>query len=255
LVLQLLPDHLTRSHRTGRCTTCSGVGTVETFPDEHWLAKASATADDEALLSKEALDTVRGTRRSEWLPLVARLTADGVWPDGRAWSKLEPRQRNWFLFGCWARPGYGTYLRPKADPTEVGAWIRWDGLYRHVRNALERAAKTHAKWAESVRSQSRAIPCPTCEGVGIRRVARAVAVAGKSVHEWISAGTVGELAAALKAAKFAEPRNEKRRKRLAACLEKIGAKHSLREPLHDDIAIAHARRLVGEFTTLGALRA
>lgn len=240
---RLSAGHLSRASRSGRCPTCQGAGAITEVELKLVVAKPSASVADESLFTKEALEAIRGVRHSEWNPLLSRLQKDGVWSGG-SFAKLGERERSWFLHGCWARASHGTYLRSSsAAPDEVGAWLRWDGLFREVLAALPKARAKARGWADEVESTKKTIRCPSCEGTGTRCFGRAVQVLGRTWHEWLSRGTIRELVDALDRVALG-PREKRRANRLSDCLVPLPRQTPLAEVLPAQLA----RNLAGDAT-------
>jgi len=254
---RLEPEHLSRRHRTGACIACSGTGEVRTVPEERFIDARSASVADDALLLPGALAALRGARKADLLPLVARLREDGLWQSAPsvAFSRLTSSERSWLLFGCWMRPSHGTYLRKGKDPNEVGGWIRWDGLFNHLLRELPRVREKHSAWVDDVEAAVELVTCPRCCGTGMRTYTRATPLLGRSLHTWLASETVGSLVGALRESRPAKPRDDRRRRRLLACLlPAASSMPRLRLCEYPPVAIAEsvARVAIQELSTVSS---
>jgi len=236
-VAPLSPDSacLVRSHATGRCPCCGGSGAVPAFDDSLVIGRKTTDPEDEKFLHSEALNILRGVRKSVLLPFLKRMTAEGIWPAGRSFAHLRPEERTILLHGYWHRPGPGSFLKsPKADPAEVSSWLRWDGLFRA---ALEEVDRSKSKeWVKAVRDSTLQVECPVCAGTGLQPHARAIKLGTRSFFDWVQEGAVWELVKALEKLNPASSRSERTRDRVLHCLGPLrdkAPKASLREPLKD----------------------
>jgi excinuclease ABC A subunit len=211
------PDlpHLSRLRPQGACPACRGAGVVDVADEALLLNDAAATPlDPEPLLHPQAAALLKGIWRTDAKPFFRRLEDEGLAdhdPDGR---------RNRLLFGVWRRPGHGSFLKsPKDDPEEVGSWLRWDGLYRHLWAGLPRGRD--GQWRAAVIASRRSIPCPTCGGSGHGILARLLTLGERSLADWTTQGSVAELMAALKALPVKPGRQNETRARIIGCLEPL----------------------------------
>lgn len=236
---------LVRSHPAGRCPCCEGEGHVTIFDEDLVVGRAAAEPGDERFLRPEALAVLRGVRRDALLPFLKRMAAEGLWPEGRSYAKLSEGERAALMHGYWHRPGPGSFLKtPKSDPEEVGSWLRWDGLYRAVLGEVDRSAAKD--WVKEIRSSTRGVRCPLCEGAGLRRHARAVKLGGKSLFERVRKETVGEMLKAVEELVPASARSGKRRERILYCLEPLSRGPSSGIKLREQVADAKLLRAVFE---------
>jgi excinuclease UvrABC ATPase subunit len=227
---------LLRSHTTGRCPSCEGGCSVLVFDESLVIAHETADPIGERFLHPEALKVLRGVRRSVLLPFLKRMTAEGLWTDGRAFERLTPDERKILMHGYWHRPGPGSFLKtPKADAGEVGSWLRWDGLFRAVLDEVDRSDAK--EWVEQIRATTRRIKCPVCAGTGLQSHARAISLGPRSFFDWVRDGTIGELVKTLRKLDPPSKRSEKRRAQILHCLEPLSRavpNAPLREPVDDD---------------------
>lgn len=227
---------LVRSHATGRCPCCAGDGTVQVFDESLVISHKSADPTSERFLHPEALKVLRGVRKLDMLPFLKRMAAEGLWTEGVAFERLAPTEREILMHGYWHRPGPGSFLKtPKSDPDEVGSWLRWDGLFRAVLDAVDRSDTKD--WLEQVRKTTRPVKCPVCDGTGLKSHARAIILGSRSFFDWVRDGTVGEFVKALGELEPASVRSKRWREQILRCLEPLkraAPRARLREPVGDD---------------------
>jgi excinuclease ABC A subunit len=248
---------LVRSHVTGRCPCCIGEGIVTVFDESLVIAQPKAQPIDERFLHTEARKILRGVRKSVLLPFLKRMAAEGLWAEGKSFTNLGLEERTVLMHGYWHRPGPGSFLKsPKAEPEEVGSWLRWDGLFRAVLEELDRS--NSKEWVKDVQSTKRSIKCPVCDGTGLQCHTLAIKIGAKSFFDLVRDGTVGDLAKALEKLIPASERSKRMRKRILYCLEPLNRAASnakLREPLKDTkLLLAVFERAVHSLTRLEVLK-
>lgn len=246
------PFHFSRRDRRGQCPMCRGTGQVMTLREELVIADPRATPEADGFLHAAAADVMKGVRRSELLPFLRRLSDEGLWERTTPYQRLDEAARSLLLFGCWTRPGHGTFLKsPKDDPSEVGAWLRWDGLFHAVEGQLERS--TNAKWKSAIEGSRTMRPCPACEGTGLAAQARLLSLAGRPLYEWIRGGGVGEFYESICGLKTFTPRQERTKQRIVACLAPLSKSPRtllLRQLVDVELAHGIGRRVVEGFTDM-----
>jgi excinuclease ABC A subunit len=248
---------LVRSHATGRCPCCAGEGVVTVFDESLVIGQPKAKPTDENFLHPEALKILRGVRKSVLLPFLKRMAAEGLWPEGKSFASLGPEEHSILMHGYWHRPGPGSFLKaPKADPEEVGSWLRWDGLFRATLEELDRSSSK--EWVKEIQSTKRNNKCPVCEGTGLQPHTRAIKIGTKSFFDLVKVGSMGDLVEALEKLLPASERSKRMRKRILHCLEPLSRSATsakLREPF-DDAKLLRAvfERTVGSFTRLEVLK-
>lgn len=246
---------LSRSHTVGTCPACRGNGTLPTLDPD--LLVRSASLESESFFTREALAILKGVRRSAMLPFFRRLAEEGLWDMRKSFDRLDREEKDRLLLGYWQRPGPGSFLKDRnADPQEVSSWLRWDGLVRHVLEQLDRSHD--ADWAESVRKSRHERTCFVCQGAGLAPHSRVVERAGRSLHDWVLHGTVGELQKALRQSPCQTERERRTLARVLHCLEPLARKlpeARLREPIGDPaLGRAVYERVLRSFTSLGIVR-
>jgi excinuclease UvrABC ATPase subunit len=226
---------LVRSHSSGRCPCCGGPGSVPIFDQDLVVANESADPTSEHFLHPEAFKILRGVRRSLLLPFFKRMVAEGLWPARCAFTRLKPDERTILMHGYWRRPGPGSFLKtPRADPEEVGSWLRWNGLFRAVLDEVDRSKSN--EWKNQVRATTSRIECPDCSGTGLQSKSRAINLGDRSFFDWIQKGTIGGLVHALRKFSPASSRSKRMLDRILYCLEPLSdaiPRASLREPIED----------------------
>lgn len=250
--MAVAPFHFSRHDRRGQCPMCKGAGQVMTMNEDLVIADPRATPEADSFLHAAAANVMKGVRRSELIPFLRRLSEEGLWDRVTPYQRLDQAARDLLLFGCWTRPGHGTFLKsPKDDPSEVGVWLWWDGLYSALQGQLARS--TDARWKTAIEASRAVRTCPTCEGTGLAAHARLLPLAGRSLHEWIRDREGGTLQEALRDLKTSTPRQQRSQQRLLACLVPLAREARslpLRQPI--DVALAHdiGRRVVEAFTDM-----
>jgi len=246
------PFHFSRHDHRGQCSTCKGSGQVMTLREALVIRDERASPDDDGFLHPAAANVMKGVRRSELLPFLRRMADEGLWERATPYQRLDPGSRDLLLFGCWMRPGHGTFLKsPKEDPSEVGAWLRWDGLFHALWSQLDRS--TDAQWKAAVEQSRSMRACAACEGTGLAPYAKLLQLAGRPLHDWVRDGTTGELHDALKGLRTSTARQARTQERLLACLSPVAKRarsHPLLAPVEGEVAREISRRVVETFTTM-----
>ena len=238
--------NLSRSHAAGRCSCCRGVGSVETVDERLFISQPTADPLEESFLTPEALGVLKGVRRNNLLPFFKRMISEGLWPQGRPFSRLAPDERAILLHGYWSRPGHGSFLKkPGAMPEDVRSWLRWDGLIPAVRAESERSR--NVEWRKHLENSSKSVDCPQCQGTGLQLHSRAIRVGPHSLFEWVRQGTVGEFAQELENVSTPSQRAKRMKGRILHCLEPL-TNAVPRAPLHKQISDPDLLRSVFERT-------
>lgn len=222
------PLHLSRLRPEGACPACAGHGLV-TATDPALLLAGSSTPslDVESILTPPAAALFKGIWRADARPFLRRLAEEGL-------DTPDARDRR-LLHGYWCRPGHGSFLKPKADPEEVGSWLSWDGLYRRLWAELPRSRDT--RWRAAVEQARRDIPCLECGGTGHGPAIRLLSLDGRTLADWMENGTMVELRSALVALPVNRPRQALTRDRVVRCLEPLALAQpprSLAAPVNPD---------------------
>ena len=181
------PSDFSRLDERGRCPMCRGGRVVTTIPDTLVIGTNTVGPDHQRFLSPDALAVMKGVLRNELTPFLRRLSKEGLWNLATPFARLDRAEREMVLFGCWARPGAGSFLkRPDANPVEVSSWLRWDGLYRRLLDETDRSR--NPDWVRQVRAGARQRRCPRCKGSGLQLFAGLLRVGDVSLAEWVRLG-------------------------------------------------------------------
>ena len=163
------------------------------------------------------------------------MITEGLWTQGRPFSRLSQDERAILLHGYWSRPGHGSFLKkPGAKPEDVRSWLRWDGLIPAVRAESERSR--NVEWRKQLKILSKSVDCPRCQGTGLQMHSRAVLLGPHSLFEWVRNGTVGEFAHVLEKFSPTSRRVKRMKVRILHCLEPLTntiPRAPLREPISD----------------------
>lgn len=240
--MSVVPSHFNRHDPLGRCRMCEGRRRVTALDESLIVADPKRPPDDDAFLTKEANAIMKGVRQNELKPFLRRLAKEVLWDPARPFGRLDSAAKDQILFGFWSRPGHGSFLKPGGDPAQVSAWLRWDGLYRHVLNELDRSRDT--VWAERVRATSRHIRCPQCGGTGLQPFAALLKVNDTSFDRWVRLEP-SDMYERLSAIETNTARQRRTKQRLLRCLA------PLRQAAEGSEA-AVARLTVDAFTTMAA---
>ncbi|XXY55249.1 hypothetical protein WME91_45510 [Sorangium sp. So ce269] len=246
------PFHFSRHDRYGQCPVCKGSGQVMTLGEEHVIGDRHATPEDDRFLHPAAASIMKGVRRSEMIPFLRRMAEEGLWDRSVPYQELDEAARGMLLFGCWTRPGHGTFLKsPKEDPSEVGSWLRWDGLFHALSSQIDRSTDT--RWKTAVEKSRSLRACPSCEGTGLAAHAKLLRLADRSLYEWARDGTAGALHKALAGLQTSTPRQKRTQQRILACLAPLARKASswrLHEPVERDLGHEICAHVVEAFTDM-----
>ncbi|GFM84179.1 hypothetical protein PSCICN_48710 [Pseudomonas cichorii] len=210
----------------GQCPCCLGRGQVVSYDPDLLINDETKAVEQNSFLQPEALDVLKGVHRNALVPFFKRLIKEQLWPAERPIERLSAQERNVLLHGFWVPSGAGTFLRtPTSNPKEVASWLRWDGLFAHVRDNLSRGSRP---WRDSVLASRVMIRCPLCNGSGLRQHVLLFKLAGRSYADWVKTGTVTELCQALKHMPSPNARSSRRQARLIEALtpldnERFGA--------------------------------
>jgi excinuclease ABC A subunit len=247
---------LVRSHTTGRCPCCDGNGLVPVFDENLVIAHRTADPTSEHFFHPEALEVLRGIRRSILLPFLKRMAAEGLWHAGRAFERLGPDERTILMHGYWHRPGPGSFLKtPRLDPKEVSSWLRWNGLFRVIFEEADRSKAS--EWVEQIRATTQSIKCPNCAGTGLQSHSRAISLGSRCLFDLVREGTIEDLVKSLSKLMPSSTRSKKMHTRILYCLEPLShavPQALLREPVGDTKLLrAVFKRIVRSQTLLDVL--
>ena len=204
----------------GKCPCCKGSGHVINFDSTYIFEDSDACIEDKLIFTTNALSIFKGVHRNILIPFFRHMIKEGLFPAQTPYNHLSESQRTLLLHGFWCRPGPGSFLKnSKENPNEVSSWLRWDGLWSHLRENIYRADE---HWRQIVLASAQEIPCPTCDGLGLQPYVRLVKIGQKDYGTWIKEGTVSELCHFLQVLSTST-RLEKRRRRLSDIFESLVA--------------------------------
>jgi len=183
-------DFLLKGER-GKCPACKGSGKQIALDWELIFSDLNGSILNKDLFGSSAIEILKGVHRNVLTPFFKVMIKERLWPSDDSCSKWTQAQWNLVLYGFWARPGPGSFLKnTKTDPNEVSSWLRWDGLYSHLLNNLDRADQD---WIKEVQSTKKSIDCPVCDGLGLQDYVSMLRLGDRSYSDWIRHGTVAEL--------------------------------------------------------------
>jgi excinuclease ABC A subunit len=238
-----LPSHFSRLDPRGRCPMCKGTRSVISVAESLVIGNRNVPPDDERFLTTQANAVMKGIRHNELNPFLRRLAREGLWELRTSFERLDRADRNLILFGFWARPGGGSFLKsPSADPSEVASWLRWDGLYRHVLDQADRSAD--AEWILRIREAVRPLRCLLCEGTGLQQFAALLRVGDVSFAKWMLLPHPERKLELLNKVEPRTARQRRTRQRLLHCLAPVS------RPLTSAASAAIVERTVESFTTM-----
>ena len=247
-----VPRCFSRHDVRGQCAMCGGSGNVLVFSEQLVVRSSRAKPSDEDFLHPGASAVMKGVRRSVLLPFLRHMDEEGLWNASHSFDRLEEGQQALLLHGYWRRPGPGTFLKDsKADPSEVGSWLRWDGLYRHLAEQLDRS--DDAKWKAAVEASRATVRCPDCNGTGFAAHAGLLTLGGRSLVQWVLCGKYKEFIHALGELHAISHRQQRTKDRILSCLAPLLREASnglLVEPAGGTLAQEISRQIVGTFSDM-----
>jgi excinuclease UvrABC ATPase subunit len=189
---------------------------------------------------------MKGVRHIELNPFLRRLAKEGLWDPRSSFERLSRAMRDLILFGFWSRPGPGSFLKnPRANPSEVASWLRWDGLYRHV---LAQANRSHdAEWGRRVHESADVKRCMLCGGSGLQAFAGLLKIGDVSFADWKLMTDADQVLDSLRTVQPNTPRQRRAWQRILHCLAPLAKPRSAAVPA------AIVERSVESFTTMPAV--
>jgi excinuclease ABC A subunit len=243
-----VPSHFSRFESLGRCPMCEGSRLVTALSETLVIGNRAAEPDSDQFLTAEATAVMKGILRNELRPFLRRLSKECLWDPKTPFERLDHSKRNLILYGFWARPGPGSFLKSsKADSSEVASWLRWDGLYRHVTRELGRSRS--AEWAQRVRESAHTVRCLLCEGSGLRRFAELLMVGKTPLSDWIRLHRADRMIDSLRRIQTDTLRQQKTLNRILDCLGTLGV------PAFSGTPASIVERSVASFTTMQSVQA
>jgi excinuclease ABC A subunit len=240
-----VPSHFSRLDPRGRCPMCKGSRAVTELSEALIIANKKVPPDNEKFLTSDANAVMKGIRHNELNPFLRRLTREGLWNPKTSFHDLDRSKRDLILFGFWARPGAGSFLKsPNENPSEVASWLRWDGLYRHILSQVDRSK--NAVWARRVHESAHPVRCGMCHGTGLQPFASLLNVGEVPFTEW---ALLSDGKRQLQLLDTLEPQTQRQKRTLARiqhCLQPLA------KPDIKSTAAAVVKRSVESFTTMPA---
>ncbi len=180
-----------RHHANAQCPVCKGEGTVINFDHALLFGDLNSPVENNAFLAPDLLKIFKGVYRNELLPFFRRMIKERLWPANTPINQLSNEQMQILLYGYWCRPSFGSFLKSaKADPVEVGAWLRWDGLTTQV---IANQSRADVSWQQQLSKHQSKVQCARCKGSGIGRQGELLMLGELSFGAWVSTGNVNQL--------------------------------------------------------------
>jgi excinuclease ABC subunit A len=165
----------------GACPRCSGLGVV------HDVAEDLLVPDPSLSIREGAIAAWPGA----WQGANLRSIVTGLGIDvDRPWRKLRKKDRDWLLYTD-EQPS--VLIKPERDRIDYGYYGTFWSARKHVMHVL--ADSKSERMRERAMRFVRSVPCPECQGSGLRPEALAVTFAGRSIAEMntLALGDVAEV--------------------------------------------------------------
>lgn len=169
---------------SGACPRCHGLGTV------HDVTEELLVPDDTLSIREGAIAAWPGAWQGANLRSIVRgLDIDIQKP----WRKLPRKDRDWLLYTD-EQPS--VFIEPEEGRVDHGYYGKFWSARAHVMHVLGQSQSERMR--EKAMRFVRSMPCPECEGSGLRQDARAVTFNGLSIGE-MNAVPLAQLATQLRA--------------------------------------------------------
>ncbi|MEV7141999.1 excinuclease ABC subunit UvrA [Streptomyces tauricus] len=153
----------------GACTRCHGLGAVVDVADDLLVPDPSLSIRDGAIAAWPGA----------WQGANLRSVVSGLGIDiDKPWRRLKKKDRDWLLHTD-EQPS--VLIEPEADRIDYGYYGKFWSARAHVMHVL--ADSKSERMRERALRFVRSVPCPECEGSGLRQEALAVTFAGRSIAE------------------------------------------------------------------------
>jgi excinuclease ABC subunit A len=153
----------------GACPRCHGLGVV------HDVAEDLLVPDPSLSIREGAIAAWPGA----WQGANLRSVVSGLGVDiDRPWHKLRKKDRDWLLYTD-EQPS--VLVEPERDRVDYGYYGVFWSARKHVMHVL--ADSKSERMRQRAMRFVRSVPCPACEGSGLRREALAVSFAAHSIAE------------------------------------------------------------------------
>ncbi|WP_433294130.1 excinuclease ABC subunit UvrA [Actinoplanes sp. CA-030573] len=169
----------------GACLRCHGLGVVHDVAEDLLVPDPSLSIRDGAIAAWPGA----------WQGANLRSVVSGLGIDiDRPWRKLRKKDRDWLLYTD-EQPS--VLVAPEQDRVDYGYYGKFWSARKHVMHVL--ADSKSDRMRERAMRFVRSVPCPLCQGSGLRPEALAVTFAGRTIAE-VNAMPLTEVAALLRPA-------------------------------------------------------
>ncbi len=153
----------------GACTRCHGLGAV------HDVAEDLLVPDTSLSIREGAIAAWPGA----WQGANLRSIVSGLGIDvDKPWRRLRKKDRDWLLYTD-EQPS--VLVEPEPDRVDYGYYGKFWSARKHIMHVL--ADSKSQKMRDRAMRFVRSVPCPVCNGSGLRPEALAVTFAGHSIAE------------------------------------------------------------------------
>ncbi len=168
-VPRLAAEAFSPNTAAGACTRCHGLGAVVDVADDLLVPDPSLSIRDGAIAAWPGA----------WQGANLRSVVSGLGIDiDKPWRRLKKKDRDWLLHTD-EQPS--VLIEPEADRIDYGYYGKFWSARAHVMHVL--ADSKSERMRERALRFVRSVPCPECEGSGLRQEALAVTFAGRSIAE------------------------------------------------------------------------
>ena len=166
----------------GACPQCQGLGVVHDVTEELLVPDTSLSIREGAIAAWPGA----------WQGANLRSIVSGLGVDiDRPWRRLKKKDRDWLLYTD-EQPS--VLIEPERDRVDYGYYGKFWSARQHVMHVL--ADSTSERMRERALRFVRSLPCPACQGSGLRPEALAVTFSGRSIAD-INALALTDVAAVL----------------------------------------------------------
>jgi excinuclease ABC subunit A len=153
----------------GACPRCHGLGLVHDVTEELLVPDPSLSIRDGAIAAWPGA----------WQGANLRSIASGLGIDiDKPWRRLKKKHRDWLLYTD-EQPS--VLIKPERDRIDYGYYGQFWSARKHVMHVL--ADSKSERMRERAMRFVRSVPCPDCNGSGLRPEALAVTFADRSIAE------------------------------------------------------------------------
>jgi excinuclease ABC subunit A len=153
----------------GACPRCHGLGVVHDVTEELLVPDPSLSIRDGAIAAWPGA----------WQGANLRSIVSGLGIDiDKPWRRLKKKDRDWLLYTD-EQPS--VLIKPERDRIDYGYYGQFWSARKHVMHTL--ADSKSERMRERALRFVRSVPCPLCDGSGLRPEALAVSFRGQSIAE------------------------------------------------------------------------